>query len=90
MHRESFEEDYDFEVYKTEMGGYSVSLPHQCDAWEIVGAEIENQFDGGNPDLSKMTDDYPNLPKDKDLAVKQMELFIKRAKEALEKLKNLN
>lgn len=82
MHRNSFEEDYHFEVSKTDEGGYSVYLPHQCDDWEIVGAEYNSKPENG-------TDDYPNLPIDKELAVKQMELFVKRAKEALEKLKTL-
>lgn len=83
-HRQSFKEDYEFYV-ETSNGGYSVSLPHQCDEWEIVGAEI----DWDKVTDEEATDDYPNLPKSKELAVKQMELFIKRAKEALEKLKAL-
>lgn len=89
MNRNSFEEDYDFEVRKADgyaegkgKFGYSVSLPHQCDGWEIIGAEdktgkYEHNFS------------YPALPLSKELAVKQMELFIKRANEALEKLKSL-
>lgn len=89
MHRETFEEDYEFNVMKTENGGYSVYLPHQCDYWEIIGADMKIQGEEGKPDLTIMTDNYPNLPKNKDLAVKQMELFVKRANEALEKLKNL-
>ena len=86
-HRNSFEEDYEFEVLKNDQGGYSVSLPHQCDDWEIVGAQVDNDF--GNIKSDIYTDDYPNLPKSKELAVKQMELFVKRAQEALEKLKLL-
>ena len=84
MHRKSFEEDYEFEIYKTDDGGYSVSLPHQCGSWEIVGADIDDK----KVDLEKMTDDYPNLPKDKELAIRQMRLFVKRAEEALERLIN--
>lgn len=87
MHRETFEEDYEFEVYKNKEGGYSVCLPHQCDSWEIVGAEVDTDF--GNIKSEIYTDNYPNLPKDKEVALKQMELFIKRAKEALDKLKAL-
>lgn len=79
-HRDSFTEDYDFEVKKTDGGGYSVSLPHQCNDWEIVGAEDKTE---------ENDDGYPACPKDKKLAVAQMELFVKRANEALEKLKHL-
>ena len=85
MHRNTFEEDYDFSVGKNEEGGYSVTLPHQCDDWEIVGADIDKE----ETQPCEFTDDYPNLPKSKDLAVKQMELFVKRANEALQKLKDL-
>ena len=85
MHRNSFDEDYEFEVSGPSTGsvGYSVSLPHQCDSWEIVGADI----DLGDSPSDEYTDDYPNLPKSKEVAVRQMELFVKRAQEALEKLK---
>lgn len=86
-HRESFTEDYEFEVKKIEgwgdkkgVFGYSVSLPHQCDDWEIIGAEDDSFSHNG---------DYPACPCDKELAVKQMELFCKRANEALEELKKL-
>lgn len=90
MHRNSFTEDYEFEVEKVEayddelegVFGYSVSLPHQCDACEIIGAEVENQDIPHNGR-------YPSHPVSKELAVSQMELFIKRANEALEKLKEL-
>lgn len=83
-HRDSFTEDYEFNVQKTENGGYSVTLPHQCDDWDIIAADIDSTIDN-----AEMTDDYPNLPKSKELAISQMELFIKRASEALEKLKQL-
>jgi hypothetical protein len=88
-HRNSFTEDYDFEVSKEEgydnmegVFGYSVSLPHQCDSWEIIGADVEEQEIPHNGC-------YPAMPVSKELAVNQMELFIKRAQEALEKLKTL-
>jgi len=87
MHREKFDEDYEFEVTKNDRGGYSVALPHQCDDWEIIGAEVDTNF--GKINSPDYTDDYPNLPKNKELAVKQMELFVLRAQEALEKLKEL-
>lgn len=83
MHRETLEEDYEFEVEKTRDGGYSVRLPHQCDSWEVLGADL------GSEDTSTYTYDYPNLPKNKEASVRQMELFVKRAQEALEKLKLL-
>lgn len=89
-HRETFEEDYEFEVKKEEgyeekegVWGYSVSLPHQCDAWEIVGAEDESGVHQHNGR-------YPAHPVSKQLVVKQMELFIKRAQEALLRLKELD
>ena len=89
-HRDSFTEDYEFEVKKEEgygefkgVFGYSVSLPHQCDAWEIIGAEVESQEIPHN-------DGYPSHPTSKELAINQMELFVKRAQEALEKLKTLD
>ena len=85
MSRDTFTEDYEFEVSKNSKGGYSVSLPHQCDEWEIVGADI----DKSEPQPTEYTNNYPSLPKNKDLAVEQMELFIKRAEEALQKLKTL-
>ena len=88
-HRNTFEEDYDFEVIKTVQGGYSITLPHQCDGWEILGADIKQSWGGEKIDESIMTDDYPNLPKNKEFCIKQMELFVKRANEALEKLKLL-
>lgn len=89
-HRDSFTEDYEFEVKKEEgygefkgEFGYSVSLPHQCDSWEIIGAEVESQ------EIPHNNVNYPSHPTSKVLAVNQMELFVKRAKEALEKLKQL-
>lgn len=90
-HRDSLTEDYEFEVRgPTEYSkGYSVSLPHQCDDWEIVGADVATPLSAGPHETEDYTDDYPNLPKKKELAVKQMELFVKRAQEALEKLKSL-
>lgn len=94
MHRNSFTEDYKFHVSKEDgyeeyegIFGYSVSLPHQCDSWEIVGAEVENKGDEPNLEHNGC---YPALPSSKELAVKQMELFITRAQEALEKLKALD
>lgn len=84
MHRPSFEEDYEFTVEKSYGGGFSVVLSHQCDQWEIVGADVDD-------DCKEPNDEgYPAYPLRKELAVQQMELFIKRAQEALEKLKNLN
>jgi hypothetical protein len=89
-HRNSFTEDYEFTVEKVEgyddaegMFGYSVSLPHQCDAWEIIGAEVDEDTPEENNGC------YPAHPCSKELAVAQMELFIKRANEALQKLKDL-
>lgn len=84
MKRSSFTEDYKFEVVK-EYEGYSVSLPHQCDSWEIIGAEVDDDdqtipHNGG----------YAACPLSKEIAVNQMELFVKRATEALEKLKALD
>ena len=81
-HRNSFTEDYEFEVFNRD--GYSVCLPHQCADWGIVGAQVDEEdqtipHNGG----------YPARPKSKELAVSQMELFVKRAQEALEKLKTL-
>lgn len=87
MHRNTFDEDYEFEVMKKD-GGYSVSLPHQCSDWEIIGAEVDTNF--GKIKSGEYTDDYPNLPKSKSLAINQMKLFIKRAEEALVKLESLN
>lgn len=85
-HRDLFNDDYNFIVEKTEpsedkKSGYSVALPHQCDEWQIIGAEDDDsqEHDGG----------YPACPVSKDFAVKQMELFCKRANEALERLKQL-
>jgi hypothetical protein len=82
-HRESFTEDYKFTVEKTITGGYSVWLPHQCDGWEVLGAEVDKG------EVIEHDNGYPNLPKDHAFAVKQMELFVQRAQDALEKLKNL-
>ena len=88
-HRNSFTDDYEFTVEKEEgygdfegVFGYSVSLPHQCDSFEIIGAEVENQRESNGC--------YPSCPTSKKLAIQQMELFIKRANEALEKLKLLD
>ena len=88
-HRDSFTEDYEFEVFKNNQGGFSVCLPHQCDSWEIIGADVDTNF-GKIPKDAEYTDNYPNLPKSKELAVKQMKLFVKRTQEALEKLKALD
>jgi hypothetical protein len=90
MHRSSFKEDYKFSVEKREgyndqegVFGYSVNLPHQCDDWEILGAEVEDD------EKIEALREYPDYPLSKELAISQMELFIKRANEALEKLKQL-
>lgn len=90
-HRESFTEDYEFYVSKENgyndykgITGYSVSLPHQCDNWEIIGADV------GKGDQSiPHNGGYPALPVSKALAINQMELFIKRAQDALDRLKAL-
>lgn len=85
MHRNKFTENYNFEVYKSGKGGYSISLPHQCGEWEILGAEVDEDDDTEPNDGG-----YPALPLNKKLAIKQMELFIQRAQEALQKLRELN
>ena len=54
-HRETFSEDYEFSVGKTYGGGYSVSLPHQCDNWEILGADV---------DKDESNDGYKFTPED--------------------------
>lgn len=88
-HRNSFTEDYEFTVTRIEdwdkegVYGYSVTLPHQCDEWEIIGAEEDDESD--IPSIGS----YVKNPQSKLLAVNQMELFVKRAQEALEKLKAL-
>ena len=94
MKRDSLTDDYTFYVDKYPEGGYSVSLPHQCDEWEILGFDGTNFKDGFSEDEwvfegHVVVGRYPAYPTDKDLAVKQMELFIQRANEALDKLKNL-
>jgi len=90
-HRQTFKEDYEFEVIKTpltingkECFSYSVSLPHQCDNWEIIGAESGDDSieHGSGPN-------WTNCPLSKEFSVNQMELFVKRANEALEKLRNI-
>lgn len=85
-HRQDLEEDYIFEVSGPNeyIKGYSVSLPHQCDDFEILGADM-----CFNKETEEFSDDSPNLPIKKEMAVKQMELFVQRAQEALEKLKLL-
>lgn len=89
MHRNTFKEDYEFSVRKIDgygekegVSGYSVTLPHQCDEWEIVGAD----GDDSEPHNGR----YPAQPVSKELAVAQMELFVQRAQEALEELRALS
>jgi len=90
MKRESFSEYYEFTVAKKSDKAYSVSLPHQCNEWEIIGADIGSRVYAGGPRETEewVEDGGCHYLKNKDLAVKQMELFIKGANEALEKLKN--
>lgn len=86
-YRNSLREDYDFLVLKNPNGGYEVSLPHQCDDWKILG------FDAFEPDQAEtepVEGTYPAHPTNKAFAVSQMELFVRRAQEALEKLKQLD
>lgn len=88
MKRESIKEDYKFTVERVQdwknkgVYGYSVSMPHQCDAWEIIGAEA-------NDDAEPCVEGRNFYPL-KTTAIFQMELFIKRAQEALEELKKLD
>ena len=95
MYRNTLREDYEFMVAKNTSGGYEVSLPHQCDAWKILGFDGTNYHECifGNEEWSiegvKVQGTYPTHPTDKVVAVEQMELFVKRAQEALEKLKTL-
>lgn len=84
-YRENLLEDYDFSVSKIGEG-YSISLPHQCDDWEILGANMEVC----NEKIMTGNEEYGlNYPKDKEMSIKQMKLFIKRAKQSLEELKKL-
>jgi hypothetical protein len=43
---------FGFMVKKREDGSYTVSLPHQCDRWEIVGDE--NYYGKGLDQLAAM------------------------------------
>ena len=92
-YRETLQEDYEFEVTEDE-GAYEVSLPHQCDAWKILGFDGTDYKEGyGNDEWEfegeKVKGTYPANPMNKELAIKQMELFVQRATEALDKLKQL-
>jgi len=94
MYRNSLKEDYDFDVRKNRHGGYEVTLPHQCDDWKVLGFDGTDYHEGfGNEEWEfegeKVQGTYPTNPTNKDTAVFQMELFVQRAQEALEKLKNL-
>lgn len=88
-------EDYEFRVSKEEgyddeeagKFGYSVSLPHQCSEWEIVGWDEKS---GEDFEEVKHVHNYPAYPVSKEFAVERMELFIKRAQQALEQLKQLS
>lgn len=91
-YRNSLKEDYEFEVSKNDQGGYEVDLPHQCDDWKILGFDGTDLHKGyGDEDWEiegqKVQGTYPSRPTNKEFAVKQMELFVKRAVEALEELK---
>lgn len=92
-YRQSPKEDYEFEVIKNHNGGFEVNLPHQCDAWKVLGFETDEVEDYGSKsamiDGVEVEGKYPASPKEKAFAVKQMELFVERSKEALEKLKEL-
>ena len=92
-YRETLKEDYEFEVGKNYDGGYYVNLPHQCDEWKILGFDADEIKDYGSKSAmiegEEVEGKYPAHPKNKDFAVKQMELFVQRAQEALEKLKQL-
>jgi len=92
-YRESLKEDYNFEVIKNDNGGFEINLPHQCDSWKILGFDASGIPDFSNKnaivDGEEVEGKYPASPKNKEFAVSQMELFVKRAQEALEKLKTL-
>jgi len=92
-YRTTLKEDYEFEVIKNDNGGYEVNLPHQCDDWKVLGFDLDADIDYNNQNYisegEEVEGKYPAHPKSKEFAVKQMKLFIKRANEALEKLKKL-
>jgi hypothetical protein len=93
MYRNSPKEDYEFYVQKNSNGGYEVNLPHQCDNWKVLGFEVMDVKEYGSKhaivDGVEVEGKYPAHPLNKEFAVSQMELFVKRAQEALEKLKAL-
>lgn len=94
-YRETPGEDYEFEVLKNDEGGYEVYLPHQCDDWKVLGFDGTNEKSGFSEKGWKfkglpVQGTYPGHPTSKEFAVKQMELFVQRAQEALERLKNLD
>ena len=92
-YRNSLKEDYEFEVEKNRNGGYEVNLPHQCDAWKVLGFDLDADVDYSSKSFitegEEVEGKYPAHPKRKEFAIEQMELFITRANEALEKLKLL-
>lgn len=93
-YRQTLKEDYEFTVEKTKEGGYKVFLPHQCDEWEIIGFDGTEYHDGYGDEIwefngEKVTGTYRSYPIDKNTAISQLELFIKRASEALERLKKI-
>ena len=93
-YRNTLKEDYEFTVIKNDDGGYEVNLPHQCDEWKILGFDGTDFYEGYGEekweyDGQIVQGTYPACPTSKEFAVQQMELFIQRAQEALEELKQL-
>lgn len=93
-YRTTLKEDYEFEVTKNKDGGYEINLPHQCDEWKVLGFEADEISDYLNKSTiiegEEVEGKYPAHPKNKEFAIKQMSVFVKRATEALEKLRKLN
>ena len=93
-YRESLKEDYVFDVRKNDEGGYEVNLPHQCDEWKVLGFDLGDVVGFANRSFITEEEEiegcYPAHPKRKEFAIAQMELFIRRAEEALETLKSLS
>lgn len=83
MMRNRIDDDYKFSVFIDDDGGYEVCLPHQCGAFKVLGFELDRDDEPNAPYVG----DYPARPTDHDFAVRQMELFVQRAQEALERLK---
>ncbi len=72
-------EPRDLKVFTVELNSeaddlWQVWLPHQCGYWGVVGCNTDNQYG----------DEFA-LPHDQ--AVTEMELFIQRAQDALERLR---